>query len=522
MKSFIRRHAAKITGALSGLDRLRLRGTIRWLSNCPGMFVFLCSIGVLLKEFKDYAISTTETLRQRTLELADSAGCKVVYLESSSITKEKVARAIAEEKGIREGLIAVLSCVEPCWTFTVGPNPETKLLELRGGPKKCLHYYFYYLDPRFGFMHARLQTWFPFTIQVCINGREWLGRQLDAAGIGYQRRNNCFVEVADVATAQQLLDKQLQVKWPEVLGKLAQRINPVHTQLSRSQALTYYWSAEESEWATDIMFRSPQALAELFPRLVHHGMTTFGSEDVLRFLGQKLTSQGNMHGRFVGEVVTDVKKRPEGVRIKHRLNGNSIKMYDKQGSVLRVETTINDAHDMKAYRTKEGDSDGQKEWLPLRKGVADLHRRTELSQAANERYLEALAAVEETTPLGKLTEKLCRPVEWQGKRVRALHPFDPEEAAWLAAVARGEFTIQGFRNRDLRPFLFKDKPASEAEKRRQAAKVTRILRLLRAHGLIQKVNKTHRYLVTENGRRIIVAILAARQANAAELTDMAA
>ena len=99
------------------------------------------------------------------------------------------------------------------------------------------------------------------------------------------------------------------------------------------------------------------------------------------------------------EIHSDLKTRPEGTRIKHVLNHNSIKMYDKQESVLRIETTVNDARGMKAYRASEADPDGPKAWRKLRKGVADLPRRAQVSQAANERYLEASSTVEVTEAL---------------------------------------------------------------------------------------------------------------------------
>ena len=90
----------------------------------------------------------------------------------------------------------------------------------------------------------------------------------------------------------------------------------------------------------------------------------------------------------------------------------------------------------------------------MRKGVADLHRRAEVSQAANDRYLQALASVEDTTSLGELAARLCRPSRHNGRRVRALNPHAPADAALLSAISRGEFTLNGFRNRDLRALLF--------------------------------------------------------------------
>src|SRR5262249_36523364 len=207
---------------------------------------------------------------------------------------------------------------------------------------------------------------------------------------------------------------------------------------------------------------------------------------------------------------------------KHRVNSNSVKMYDKQGSVLRVETTINDPRDMKAYRAKEGDEAGAKGWSRLRKGVADRHRRTEISRAANERYLQALAAVEDATPLKELTDRVCQAVTWQGRRARALNPLSPRERDWLRAVGRGEFVLNGFRNRDLRALLFTAEGGSAEAARRQSGQVTRLVRLLRAHGLIRRVPKTHRYQVSDQGRLTIAALLTACEANTAKLAELAA
>jgi hypothetical protein len=357
---------------------------------------------------------------------------------------------------------------------------------------------------------------------VCLNGREWLARRLDAAGLGYVRRDNCFVYLDNPSAAQALFDEQVRVDWPGLLGRIASRINPVHDQIFAACPVPYYWSVDQSEWATDILFRSPAELAQLYPRWLRFGLEALGSRDVLRFLGQRLPAHRNVHHTFTGEIVTDLKERPEGIRIKHRLKANAIKMYDKQGSVLRVETTINDTHDLKVYRAKEGDEQGKKDWRILRKGVADLHRTAQVSQAANERYLAALAATQDATSLAELTEAICQPVRWQGQRVRALNPLAAADAALLAAVYRGEFTLNGFRNRDLRPLLFGAQAVAPHEARRQSAAVTRKLRLLRAHGLIHKVPKTHRYQISARGRTIIATVMAARQANAAKLTEVAA
>jgi len=514
VKTFIQRFGANILGVLHGFDRIRFRGTRRFLATVAGMMNFLWHRQVLLKDFKAFAGTITAEVRQAAEASALSQGRPIEYLHNRDMKKEDWARQVAKRDGIQQGLIGVLKAVECCWSYEVGPNRAEKKLQLRGKPSKCLHYYHYFMDPTVGLTYVRLQTWFPFTVHVGMNGREWLARQMDQIGLRYRRRDNCFAWMEEWARAQQLLDEQLRTDWPGLLQRLLDQANPALGMVDPYPA-PYYWSMDEGEWASDLAFASAPTLAKLAPRLFRHAWLHFDSGDVMRFLGRKTMAEGP-HGNFEGEVVSDLKRRAEGTRIKHRLNANWIKMYDKQGSVLRVETVLNNTRDMKVYRTKEGDEDGEKSWQRLRKGVADIHRRAEISQAANERYVEALATVDDSRSLAQLAETVCEPVTWQGQRSRGLNPLAHEDARLLEAVNRGEFAINGFRNRDLRNLLF-TKPKDKTQERQQSAAITRKLRLLRAHGLIHKVPKTHRYQLSPRGRDVINALLTARQASTAKL-----
>ncbi len=533
MEQFLSKHAEDVTGTLSGFDRLVFRGTLRMLAHRGGMMHYLYAMRVLLKDFAGHAEALTRRLRDASEELAKRTLRPITYLASSAINKEDKAREIARADGIGQGLICILTAVEPCLSYEVVRNRSAKTIELEPRHRKCLYLYHYQVHPTFGFMHARIQTWFPFAIQICLNGREWLARSMAAAGLGYVRRDNCFTWLEYPAQAQRLMDRQLQTAWPELLNGIARSLNPEHDAMFQGFPMEYYWSTYQSEWATDIMFRNPATLARLYPRLIHHGLTTFLSPDVMRFLGRKVPADGNIPPRLQAEVASNVKHRQEGVRIKHWVGDNSIKMHDKstpcprvhdprEASILRVETTINDVDDFKTFRAPENRPDAEPSWQRMRKGVADLHRRAEVSQAANNRYLNAMAAVDDATSLGELTARLCRPARYQGRRVRALNPHAPGDAALLAAISRGEFTLNGFHNRDLRALLFNKAPRSKSEHKRQAAAVSRKLLLLRAHHLIRKVPHTHRYHLTDAGRVVVTALITARNASTQELTKLAA
>jgi hypothetical protein len=522
VEGFLARHRNSVIGTLCGFDRLVFRGTLRMLAHRAGMMRYLWAVQVLLKDFGAHVEALSAGLRAASEAEARRSGRPIRYLTSSATGKEAVAREIARAERIEQGLICILSAVEPCQSYEIVRRRASRRLELHPRRRKCLYLYHYRIHPIFGFMHARIQTWLPFSIQVCVNGREWLARAMDAAGLGYVRRDNCFTWLEDAERAQQLMDRQLRAGWPKLLRDIAGSLNPAHEAMFRDFPVEYYWSTYQSEWASDILFRDRAMLGRLYPRLVQHGLTTFLSPDVMRFLGRKVPPDGNLPPRLEAEVVSDAKRRPEGVRIKHRVGSNSVKMYDKQGSVLRVETTIDDVADFKTFRAPEGRPEAEPSWQRMRKGVADLHRRAAVSQAANDRYLQALASVEDTTSLGELAARLCQPVIRNGRRVRALNPYAPADAQLIEAISRGEFALNGFRNRDLRRLLFDDDSASTAERRRHAAAVSRKLALLRAHRLIRKVPGAHRYHLTAAGRTVVTALLTARNANTNSLTKLAA
>jgi hypothetical protein len=520
--AFFNRFGDSITGVLSGFDRLRLRGTLRHLFQPTVMEAYLNACRILIKDFGTFAEGLTARLKAAAYASAAQAGRPFRFLSSSQISKEDLARQIARQDGVTSGLIAIFSALENCLSYSVRGNRQTKHLHLVLEPRRCLHLYHYFLHEELGLCHVRLQTWFPFTVDVCLNGRERLARQMDTAGLAYRQRDNCFVWVSDPPRAQALLDEQLRTDWPRLLGRLLDQAHPLHAEICRPIAQTYYWTASASEYATDLLFRDAPSLAALYPRLVQHGLRTFASPDVMRFLGRKTpTTSGRVQGKFTGEVISDLKHRPEGIRVKHSVNGNSVKMYDKEGSVLRIETTINKTGDFRVYRAKQGEPGGEKSWRPLQRSVGELWRRAQVSAAANRRYLEALASVTDKTPVGQASAGVCRAVVQDGRRPRALNPWSEKDAVLLAAVSRGEYTINGLRHRDLRRQLWA-KVGTDKEARRRAAAVTRQLRLLRAHGLLRKVSGTHRYVVTEGGRKIITALLAARQADVEQLTALAA
>jgi len=468
-------------------------------------------MGVLLKDFGTFVERTCIQVRQASEQAAQRLDRPVHYLPSSATHKYHQAEDIARQDQIQEGLVCVFSCVEPCMAYEVRRDRATQTIRLQMTHRKCVHLYHYWMDKDFGLMHARLETWFPFTIEVCFNGRSWLARQMDRQGLGYEQRENCFTWLEDIPATQTLMDRLLRFRWPAFLQTIASQIHPLQKEILKGYRTEYYWSMTESEWASDVMFDSPKALAQVYPLLAQGAMTTFSSRDVMRFLGKKPS------GPFKGEVVSSYLRRPEGVRVKHGVQSNSVKMYDKQGNLLRIETTMNDPYSFKAYRPKENEPHGTRQWRYLRKGVADAGRRAEICQAVNDRYLEALASLDSEIPIRELVASVCRPTRWNSRKVRPLRPWSDPDQELLAVISRGEYALQGFRNRDLVAYLHPKVLSRPEEQRRVSGQVTRLLRLLRAHGVIRKVSGTHRYRLTNRGRQIVTAILRYQSATLQQL-----
>jgi hypothetical protein len=288
MNALVPKNADHVIGVLSGWDRLVFRGTLRMLAYAGGMAAYLSRVGTLLKDFGEHAQAMTKQLIEASLQRAEAAARPVKYLPSSKTRKDDYARQIACKDGITEGLICVLECVEPCRSFEIYRNREKKILELVPRDRKCKFLYHYWIDRRFGFMSARVQTWFPFSLQVCMNGREWLARRLDERGMSYTRYDNSFPRIEDIPKAQKIFDGMLKTDWPTALASAARQVHPAHASMFRGLGFHYYWSAFQTEWATDTVFDSPRALAAIYPQLVRGAIASFDSRNVMRFLGHRL------------------------------------------------------------------------------------------------------------------------------------------------------------------------------------------------------------------------------------------
>jgi hypothetical protein len=526
VQHFLQRFALLVAGTLSGFDRLVFKGKLCPLYGPNGMNCLLQANHVMHRDFKSYAAEVTaRVVKAAGVPEAKERGI-YRYLNSGKINKEEVARQFVRRG--QTGLVCVLQCIEPCWTFDWATTPEGSTI--RGEPGKCSHLYHYYLHPTFGWLYVRLQTWFPFEIQIGLNGREWLARQMDREKLRYARHDNKFLWVRDWQRAQRLLDEQLQTDWQSELDALQQQVHPLHPEHLGRMPVNYNWTTFQSEWATDIAFRRQEELEPWFGRWLRQAMLNYDHSDILGFFGHA----PSLYRKGRTRIETSVHAYFEGKRIKHWVGNNSLKLYT-EANVLRTETTLNDAGSIRVTRPPADDPTGEAARRPMRRSVADLSQRAAFCQAVNERYVEALASTAETRTVRELAEPLTRRTAEPSRKpgpsgpstpcvryVRGLNPLAEADATLLTAISDPKWMTQGLRNRDVVATLYPEASADPSERRRRSARVTRLLRLLRGHGLLEKIAGTHRYQVGVEARPRIQALLACRNANPDELIANAA
>jgi hypothetical protein len=357
---------------------------------------------------------------------------------------------------------------------------------------KCLHYYFYFIDEELGLCYLRVPTWAPFRLQFYFNGHNYLACQLSKRAIGYEQLDNAFVRIDDWRTAEKLADSLRPDRLHRRLNQLARRFGPVVRHFSAG----YRWSLMQVEYSTDIVFRTQAELGPLYEELVRTAIHTVKPDHVATFLGRKL------NGNFQDELGNDFSTRIEGTRIRHQMGPVSIKMYDKLGMVLRIETTANKVQFFKHHRrVVHRDGTWQMKLAPVKKSIYSLPVLRELMSPSNHRYLEFLSTLEDPTEGIKIVSKISRPVREGERSHRGFNLFDREDLALFEAIVQGQFNMSGFQNRNLRERL-EDKNSSQ---------VARLLKRLRIHGLIKKIGHTYKYYLTRLGRKVALAALRLRR-----------
>ena len=480
------RYCERLAGVLSCYDRIIVTGTLPGACYADGMTAFLSARQVRIFDYPRFAEPLRDRVRERAAELAAGAGISIEHIANSHIRKEDVVAKVLATRGDHPGLVHVISAMEACPTYKPWHSKETHRTFLRPATGKCLHYYFYFIDADLGLIYLRVPTWCPFRLQFYCNGHSWLARQLTAAGIGFKLADNAFLRIDDWQRAQTLADHLSPVTLHEVLDRYATQCCPVFELFAPS----YHWSVMQVEYATDLVFRSQAVLKPLYEQLSRQAILTVKAEHVATFLGHKITPQ------LAQQIGSQFATRIEGTCVKHRFGKSSIKIYDKFGLVLRIETTTNDVSTFKHYRKVEHQQGPASYALaPVKKNIYSLTDLRHILLGCNRRYLEYLSSLDDFSAGIRALDRLTQPRLVKGRTVRGLNFFSHPEQTLLSVLQRPAYNIAGLRRADLLPFLAQSSPAT----------LTRHLARLRLLGVIKRVTGTYRYYLTRAGRAAIAA-----------------
>jgi len=491
MVQLTERYVDRIHGVLGCYDRVILMGTLPDICHPAAMTTFLNVRGIRIFDFTKWAEQRAESIRKDVEAVAEKAGVKIEYIARKSFRKEDRIKEVLRERGNAPGVVHIFSGVEPCSCYRPWHDRPSGRSFLRGRSAKCLHYYIYFIDPNWGLCYLRIPTWAPFRLQFYFNGHNRLSAQLNKAGIAHRRADNLILDVADYGRAQALSDELSIGELHHRLDRWVKRFFP-SLEIFPAQ---YHWSTMQCEYATDVIFKRPEDLSPLYDALVRSAVHVVRAEDVATFLGREL-AKDKLH-----EIGSDFHTRIRGSRIRHYFGPVSIKMYDKLGIALRIETTTNDVSFFRHHRRVEHkDGSWQMKIAPVKKSIYSLPALRQILTAANRRYLEFLSTLDDPSEGHRHLDKLSGIVRQNGRTHRGFNFFRAEDLRLILALLRAEFLIHGLSNKTLRSLLGWT-----------AAQVSRALRRLRLHGLIRKIGRTYRYHLTSFGRLTLIAGLQLRR-----------
>ena len=520
MDTLLHRFEGKIKGVLEGFDRIVFKGLLKPICYAAGMQLLLSQQGVLNKNYKDWVQNKSTAIIRDAEEYTKSHnGTDIQYLASCNIRKETLAHDQQKKADIQSGLIGTWSCVESCKTFKAVYDKDAGFPQIKHANSRCKHLYFYYDHEDYGFMSVRLQTWAPYEVQIALNGREWLKRQLDKTGVKYVLGGNKFLDIEDYELAQRLLDSQIDTRWVEMLSSFLPNVFP-SMQAVLGEKISYTWTLWQSEWAKDYIFYDPQVLQHYMGYLLRHAFITGTSDRVLRYMGKPVKTDGQPHWAANPELISRVNLWHDGGRIRHWVDKNSLKFYNEQ-NVLRFEFTMNNPNKFRIHRTVTGSTTGEKKFLPMRKGIADIAVRTQICSSRIRNLTEQVATLEEDISVGEIMSKVTKPINSNGKRFRALDVIG-KDLALLQAIADPKYNVDAITNKHLQGSLGNSPWANGLSGRGLSGRISRHLRLLREHGLIKKLPNQHRYMLTPKGRAFTTALNQFLGAKVSDLSKLAA
>ena len=402
------RYDDRIAGVLSCYDRVVITGTLPVVCYAAGMTGYLNANGIRIFDYPAFAKTLRDRVRERAALLAAEAGVTIEHVGKAHIRKEDVVARVVSERGDRPGLVHIISAMEACDAYKPWHDKQTHKTFIRPDSGKCLHYYFYFQDAKFGLVYLRVPTWAPFRLQFYCNGHSWLAHKLTAQGIDYTMADNAFVPIADWGRAQQLADALSPDQLHRTLDRYAVLCCPVPEVFRQS----YHWSLMQVEYATDLAFRSTTRLGPLYEQLVRQSVLSVKAEQVAMFLGRQ---------------ITPLLAQEVGSQFSTRI-------------VLCIETTSNDVSFFKHHRKVEHrQGPSTRKLAPVKKSIYSLVDLRELLLGCNRRYIAHLSALDDFSAGVRALDRV------DGRTIKGINFFEPGDSALLHALHNPRVNIAGIR-----------------------------------------------------------------------------
>ena len=251
LSRFVAKFTSLIVAVLSCFDRVLFKGHLP-ITNGPALEGFVDHVLKIRRcDFMDFAQEQSDVVVDHAKRMAEEAGVEYRFLQGSHRKDKLVDEILRQRSDLVEGLICTFCCMECCPSFRLASGADRPRLVNARRQQRVL--YFYFLDPQLGLIHIRLTTWFPFTIQVYVNGHSWLAQEMLRRRLGFNLRDNAFTALDDPRAAQELADSFAELKWTKILDRLARRVNPLMKE-RWFRGLCYYWVVDQAEYATDLIF----------------------------------------------------------------------------------------------------------------------------------------------------------------------------------------------------------------------------------------------------------------------------
>jgi hypothetical protein len=224
LSRFASKFTRLIVAVLSCFDRVIFKGHLALASPCELEYFVDRILNVRRSDFmKTMAPQYSDRLVEHAQNRALKDGRTYVY-RTGQFRKDEWAQNLIREQRVLEGLVGIFT-LETCPSFALVPGPERPQFVSRSKQQRVLYYYF--LDPQFGLIHVRLQTWLPFTVQVYVNGHEWLAQQMVQKQLGFVQQQNAFTQLDDPKETQRIANRFAQLNWPRILDRWAEQVNPL-------------------------------------------------------------------------------------------------------------------------------------------------------------------------------------------------------------------------------------------------------------------------------------------------------